>query len=495
MTKYIIFNQDYILKPDDGRTLIMASLVGRNRLDNIEDSFTNIIHPIFAMILSFIDGREYNECINEAANELGVEKELIEGFVQKLIDNPEPTYIKSNNTISSFPPNTVITIPSQALYKRYNPELFSFTTPDIGMKRHFTPSTVTLMVNNICATNCIYCYQDKSKVVNCGIPLNRIFEIIHEARQLNVNTFDVIGGEFFLYKHWREVLGELRKYGYNPYLSTKIPLMEDDIKFLSEVGVCDLQVSIDSLIENHLIPSLGVSPGYVDKMLQSLKLLEKYKIPVMVHSVLTKYNDSLEDMQSVFNVVKNLSNLIDWHVVKGESTLYPKVDYKNIEISPDAINNIVDYLEKLKTDSNLKIHVPEKVYSNLTTVERTKDNIAAEITQFFQRSFCSGLFSSLYILPTGDVTICEQLYWNKDFIVGNILNNSIIDIWNSDKAKSIYFIKQSDIPSDSLCHSCDKFEACRSSRQVCYREIIKKYGKDKWYYPDTNCPYAKLKNA
>jgi len=253
-------------------------------------------------------------------------------------------------------------------------------------------------------------------------------------------------------------------------------------------------VSIDSLIGSHLIPSLGVSADYVDKMLYSLELLDKYKIPIMVHSVLTKYNDSIEDMQSIYNVLKNLSNIIDWHIVKGEPSLYPKDDYCNIEIEPTPINNIIDYLESSKSESGFPIYIPERVLPNKNLNTGTEYNINADASKFFQRSFCSGLFSALYILPDGQVTICEQLYWNKDFIVGNILNNSIQEVWNSEKAKSIYFIKQADIPSDSLCHSCDKFDACRAIRQVCYREIIRKYGKDKWYYPDANCPYTNKKN-
>lgn len=495
MANYITLNPNYVLKPDQGRALIMAALVGRNRLKGINDSFTNILHPIYAMILCFIDGREYNECIAEAAEELGVSKDLIDGFVQKVLDNPEQVYLKSGDKLSAFPPNTIITIPSQNQSRRYNPSLFSYSELDLRMKRHLTPSSITLMVNNVCATNCIYCYQDKRRIAKCTIPLNRIFEIIREARQLNVNTFDVIGGEFFLYEHWHEVLNELRKYGFNPYLSTKIPLKEEDIQFLAQVGICDLQVSIDSLIESHLTTSLGVSSGYVDKMLHSLKLLERYNIPIMVHSVLTKYNASIQDMKSVFDTIKNLSNLIDWHIVKGEPSLYPKDDYRNIEIESKDLNKIVEYLEALKDESPIRIHAPEKEIINKEAEGGIKVSFNHEVSQFFQRSFCSGLFSSLYILPNGQVTICEQLYWNKDFIVGNLLNNSLEEVWNSDKAKSIYFIKKEDIPTDSLCHSCDKVDACRSLRQVCYREIIRKYGKDKWYYPDANCPYAKIKNS
>lgn len=493
MDNQIIFNPNYVLKPDKGRALIMASLVGRNRIKGIDDSFTNIIHPIYAMILCYIDGREYNECIDEAAEELGVSKELIERFIEKVLDNPEQVYLKNGDNVSVFPPNSIISVSSTTTTRRYQPELFIYSEVDMSMKRHLTPSTITLMVNNICATNCIYCYQDKTRVAKCSIPLKRILELIHEARSLHVNSFDVIGGEFFLFEHWREVLGELRKYGYNPYISTKVPLKEDDIRYLSQIGLCDLQVSIDSLIESHLKPSLGISQGYVDKMLNTLSLLEKYNIPIMVHSVLTKYNSSIKDMESVYSVIRNLSNLIDWHVVKGDPSLYPKTDYNNIEIAPEDLNRICDYLDLLKKESDMVIHIPGKVVTSSSIGKEIMYDPKIEITKFFKRSFCSGLFSSLYILPDGKVTMCEQLYWNKDFIVGDILENSIADVWNSKRANEIYYIKQDDIPEDSQCHSCNYFEACRSSRQVCYREIIRKYGKDKWYYPDAGCPFTKLK--
>lgn len=489
MGQFITFNPDYVLKPDSGRALIMAALVGRNRLNGISDSFTNTIHPIYAMILSIIDGREYNECVNEASQILDTPTKLIDGFIRKLLNNPEQVFLKSGNKISAFPPNTIITVPSKQINHRYNPELFSYSAIDLSMKRHLTPSNITLMVNNVCLTNCIYCYQDKRKTAKCTIPLDCIIKLIHEAHELHVKSFDVIGGEFFLYEHWREVLSELRKYGYNPYISTKIPLTEDDIKFLSKIGVCDLQVSIDSLVEEHLISSLKVAPGYVDKMIHSLHLLEPFNIPIMIHSVLTKYNDSTTDMKSVYDVIHNLSNLIDWHVVKGDESLYPKDNYRNIEINSYNQNKIIDYLETLKKERKVKIHIPDKVIEN-SNRESSSSHNQQQLTQFFHRSFCSGLYSSLYILPDGNVTICEQLYWNKQFIVGNIIEQTLEEVWNSDKAKSLYYIKQEDIPSDSLCHSCKHFNACRSTKQVCYREIIRKYGSDKWYYPDVNCPFT-----
>ena len=486
--KSIIFNPKYSLKPDDGRALILASLVGRNLLEEVEDSFTNIVHPIYAMLLCFMNGDSYDTCIEKAANEIGVPKELIASFVDDLLDNSNSVAYKTDDGLSVFPPYTIITQSENIIKNRYTPDLFYYKTIDLCQKRHMTPTTVTLMVNNVCVTNCIYCYQDKSRVSNCIIPLERIKEIINQAYKLNVNTFDVIGGEFFLYKYWKEVLAELRRFGYNPYLSTKMPLEESDIEYLSELGVYDIQISIDTFIEEHLKDSIGIHKGYANKILNTIKTLDKYGIKIMVHSVLTKYNQSVQDMDSIYKVLQELKNLSCWHVVKGEETLYPKKDYKEIEIDNYALNEIIDYLTEKSKEGKVKIVHPQGI-SNSNDDKKELPKIIKE--KFFNRSFCSGLFSSLYILPDGQVTICEQLYWNKRFIIGNIMENDLEDIWNSETAKKLYYIKQDEFPADSICRTCADFHKCRDNRQVCYREIIKKYGKEKWYYPDVNCPYAK----
>lgn len=491
--EYIAFNPLYTLKPDEGRTLVMARLMGRNMLDGIEDSFTNAIHPIYAMILSFVDGREKSLCISSAAESLNVSAELVEKFVNNLIDNPKQIAMKANSGVSTFPPHTIVSSTQPMHEHRYQPEMFEYDKADVVMKRHATPSVLTLMVNNTCVTDCIYCYQDKSRRAHCTIPLERIIELIREAKQLNVNTFDVIGGEFFLYPHWREVLAELRNNDYNPYLSTKMPVDEAIVRTLAQLNVLDIQISLDTLIDSHLADSLKVKPGYAERMADSLRLLDKYHIPVMIHSVLTRHNGSEDDMKSLYDLFSTLGNIKDWHIVKGDPTLYPRAPYSEIEISAEAMGEAIRYLASIAKTSRFSIRYPEMMPQDVDN-QLSEADMPAEADReekfFDNRTFCSGLFSSLYILPDGKVTICEQLYWNPHFIVGDVMRNSIQEIWNSEKAKSLYFIKQTDIPDDSLCHSCTRFDECRNLRQVCYREIVRKHGSDKWYYPDINCPFT-----
>lgn len=494
--KYISLNPLYTLKPDYNKVLLMARYVGRDFIENVNDSTTSIIHPIYAMILSFIDGEEYYKCIYNAARFLNVSKELVAQFVDKLIDNPNQVYITKDNVGSSlFFPKTIISRKTKIVEKRYTPKLFEYNEINLRIGRHFTPTHITLMFNNICYTDCIYCYEDKSVRLNCQIPFQRIIELIREARELHVVSFNVVGGEFFLYPKWREVLKELIENKFDPYISTKMPLAEKDIKFLSDIGVYDIQVSLDSGIEEHLIKSIGVKKGYFEQMKSFLKLLDKYNIPVMLHTVLTQYNDSIEDMESIYSILDGLNNIQKWHVVKGDETLYPRIPYKDIEISSFAMRDISIYLKELSEKSRFRIKFPQdsiKIFGGTDSLSISKDSKTVKtLENFFSRSYCSGLYSSLYILPTGKVTICEQLYWgNPKFYVGDILFNSLDEVWNSEASKRIFFIKQTDIPSDSLCHSCQDFTICRTNKQVCYRDIIKKHGSEKWYYPDVNCPYA-----
>lgn len=496
--KYIIFNPDYCLKPDKSKALLLYRYQGRNVVNGVDDSKTCIIHPIHAMIISFMNGKEYKVCVNAAAKFLNISIELIENFINTLLDNPNQVFIKTGEREGSiFLPKTIISLDEEDIQERYDPSIFEYDDIKLQIERHLTPTKVTLMFNNICYTDCIYCYEDKTIKVNCGIPLQRILGLIREARKLNVVTFDVIGGEFFLYNKWREVLSELRKNDYNPYLSSKMPLNENDVKLLSDLKVRDIQVSLDSAIEEHLLASIKAKRGYVDEMKKFLFLLSKYNIPVMLHTVLTKHNDSIEDMESIYNILKQCSNIYVWHIVKGESTLYPRTDYKNIEISNEALSDIANYLKKISGQANFPIIYPEPEISRevneelLTLTDKKLEKLAFD--DFFSRAACSGLLSSLYILPTGKVTICEQLYWNHPrFYVGDVLCNSLEEIWNSKESLGLFYLKPEDIPSDSLCHTCKSFYKCRNIKQVCYREIIKKYGKDKWYYPDVNCPYVKI---
>ena len=74
----ILLNPAYILKPDGDSVL----LLGRTGLYSLSAtanlSFTGVIHPLHAIILSFIDGSDYESVVSRVINFIPVERKFVE---------------------------------------------------------------------------------------------------------------------------------------------------------------------------------------------------------------------------------------------------------------------------------------------------------------------------------------------------------------------------------------------------------------------------------
>ncbi len=484
----IILNPEYVLKKDNGRAILFTREPLRTKLENFE----SIIHPVHAIIISFLHDALLEEGINKAAEYLKINRNKVELFVTQILENPKAIAIKVSDDLEVyFPPNTLIRINTP---KKYNPDDFLYTQLNLKLTRHQTPSKLTFMATTQCATNCIYCYANKKQVKNM-LPIERLKEIIKEAYEIGVASFDVIGGEFFMYKYWKEVLTELHKYEYFPYISTKVPISEEIIKYLKSIGVKDIQISLDTLINENLMPILRVNENYIGQIKNTFENLQKYGIEVRLHTILTSFNDSTEDMESIYNFIKNMENVLIWKVDPASSTLYEaKNRFSSLKISREKLRILNDYFNDLKQKRS---HF--SVISGDLTREKTlvaaNEMSEAEKERFYHRKkrpvFCAANYSDLFILPDGKITICEELYWNSKFIIGDITNQSLLEIWNSPKATQLYFITENKLQEKSNCRGCKIFEKCRYEYGgVCWKEIIKAYGDKNWDYPDPRCPRA-----
>ena len=481
----ISLNPNYVLKKDDGCVLLLPKK-GLADNDNFDDTINAVIHPLHAQILSFINGYSYSETINNICYQLKLSQKKVKHFIDNLIENKKQIGFNYKGVFLAFPINTII----KSNYKRqpsYTPSDFEYNYLDLRTKRHKTPSTLTLMINNICITNCIYCYADKRIKRDCIIPLARIKQIIQEAKKIGVVNFDLIGGEVFLYKDWKTIVNCFISNGFNPFLSTKYPITEDDIKFLAKIKIPFIQFSLDTLIPNHISKLLGVGNDYIKKISRTFELFQKYNVEIIVHSIITNINDNPEDMLSLFDFLKKFKNIRYWLPEVAGPSIYAKInDYNMFKADKQKIATLQKTIDFLIKNSTFKIiNGFQKV--SFKEGERTEVD---KMKSFLNRGICSGNFSHMYILPTGDVTICEELYWNKRFIIGNIINQSLKEVWESKSAKNLFELKQCEIPSESPCSTCENFVECREVRGICYRDTIKAYGEDKWYFPDVNCPKA-----
>jgi radical SAM protein with 4Fe4S-binding SPASM domain len=384
---------------------------------------------------------------------------------------------------SVFPKN--ILVDSERLFAptvNYLPEDFSYTELDFEQDRFYkAPLTMVFMVNNTCYTDCAYCYANKL-VKNKPIAFDRVKEIIREAKQLQMQNIIVVGGEFFLYPKWRELLDYMMKNGFKESLiSTKVPIKDDDIIAVKAYDI-PIQISLDAIHPNSLARILNVKPEYAEKIQQTIRLLEQHGIAFQVATVLTKYNDSIENLDSLHQFLANFNNLRRWEIRVGFKSLYSRMDFDEIRTSKESIEQINQWVKKVRKHTKINIECMLETGDKYFEAEGGSRN--------FKGSRCSANYSNIFVLPDGQVTVCEQMYWNPRFIIGNLTKQSITEVWNSPRALELAFPKKENFRNNSICKKCSIFVECYKYHNKCYADVVKAYGDENWDFPDPRCNLA-----
>lgn len=482
MDRYV-FNHFYTLRHDKCRTIMFSpSHVSHDRHDESID-WVSYIHPVYAMLFSFFSTPVVlDEGINRISFFLDISKEQSKEIISVFIENKEEFHTIYSGHENNFPKNVII--PESKLKESmsiYKPEMFVYEKIDLKSVRLYTaPLHMTFMVNNKCLTNCIYCYADR-KTRNSMLEFDCVERIIRDASKEKIRMFNVDGGEFFLYPYWKKLLETLEAYDYSPeLLSTKYPLNRDAIQYLSRRNM-PLQISFDSLVQGSLIKMVGDIPNYLERMKKSIYEINN-NLPFQVATILTVYNGNVEGLNSLFDFLRQFDNLKRWELRVAFKSLYSPHNFEKIQISQSSISKIANWIDTIKEKSPFPI-----VWSpgNQNSFFSSKNGSAD-----FPGSRCSANSTHMFVLPDGKVTICEQLYWNQNFLIGDLKYQTISEVWNSEKALYLADLPQDSFSKESFCHECKIFGKCQSFMNRCYANIMKAYGIEHWDYPDPRCVHA-----
>lgn len=267
------------------------------------------------------------------------------------------------------------------------------------------------------------------------------------------------------------------------YLSTKIPVSETLAEKLNTTGYKNMvQVSLDSLTDSVLEDIIGVKAGYTNAVLEGIKRLESMGLPIRIDTILTSRNASAVEMRKLYQYVSTIRNLGLWEIRVPEMPLHPSSSFKEIKASRSALCRVRDFV---KNDIIPGADVPIKFSDE--ALECRFGECGPD--EWFPGGRCGLLESTAFILPDGKVSVCEQLYWHKDFIIGDLTTQSMEEIWSSDRAKEIFRTAQC-FRTESQCASCGFLESYSSKKRRCIVKIMKAYGADNWDYPDPRCKFA-----
>lgn len=481
----IVFNHFYVLKHDLKRTYFFSKK-GNEKLVKvgIDKEWATKIHPIYAMMFSLASHPiELNDFIEAVADFMDIDYKKAEAIVLPFLDREEPFYSEYGGVVSQFPRNVLIDAEDTAIPPcSYRPEDFSFQEIDLEQQRSIvSPRTAVFMPNNTCTTDCVYCYADRSSG-HKQMAFEQVNAIIRQCKDLNMANFSLTGGDIFRYPYWKDLVKAIIENGFSlDLLSTKTPLSLEDVEFLKKHNVY-LQFSLDTVDPGNMKKILGMNEVYWEKVKQTFGYFEKVGLSVKVATVLTVYNatvQQLADLASFFNQFHIISL---WEIRVAMKSLYSKANFDELKISKKTLEEVDD-----------KIHALEKEVA--FRISWTKQDIrhyfeGKEGSKSFGGSRCSANYSNIMILPDGQVTICEQLYWNPKFIIGDLTKQTVQEVWNSPRALELAFPKREYFRDASPCKKCKLFDDCYAYPNRCIVDVLKGYGVENEDFPDPRCAMA-----
>lgn len=130
----------------------------------------------------------------------------------------------------------------------------NWLTQDLRLNGTFRTSTERVQLSRLqielslrCNLTCTYCYSESGPQQDAHLADADVCRILDEAELGGVTTVDFTGGEFFLFKGWRNVLRRARRLGLVVTVHTNGLLLTDrHVAELVEQGVRYVQVSADS---------------------------------------------------------------------------------------------------------------------------------------------------------------------------------------------------------------------------------------------------------
>lgn len=290
-------------------------------------------------------------------------------------------------------------------------------------------------ITSRCNERCIHCYIPHDSKVS-QIEPNLFYEVLEQGKKLNLIHLTISGGEPMLHKNFCNFLRKCREYDFSVNVLSNLTLLDDEIiKEMKENPLLSVQTSLYS-INSNIHDEITQLKGSCKKTKDSILKLIENDIPLQISCPIIKQN------KDCYN------DVIKWANNNG---IYAGDDYIIIARYNHTTQNLscrlsIKEIEELI--NNKAVNDPRYFDEIEKEAEKNKNNTPEDF-------ICSVCESSICIGDNGNVYPCAG--W-QDYIVGNIKENSLKDIWdNSEKIKYLRNLRKKDFQE---CLKCPDKEYC-----------------------------------
>ncbi|MGL5718106.1 MAG: radical SAM protein [Paraclostridium sp.] len=303
-------------------------------------------------------------------------------------------------------------------------------------------------MTNYCNLNCYFCSAEakntKEKVLN-----EDALKICEKIIQSGAIYVSILGGEPTLCTDLVEVVKRL--VSNNIFTEIVTNGYKIDEKFVNEIKELDsdlvrIKVSLDSYCENINDSMRGKDSHYYVK--RAAQNLNSRNIPFRINMVVNKENeDHIKDTYLFANSIGATSFGFSFVMPIGRGS-----NLKSVSLRSETFQQLFEILEYEKNSSTKLEKYGLGIESFIYLKEILKNSeISNEDSINISKLKCSTCKYRLLIDDNGDIYPCDMLHFDE-FKLGNILDNSISDIWESPKTISISNVSRS---NKTKCSECE----------------------------------------
>lgn len=309
--------------------------------------------------------------------------------------------------------------------------------------------SVAFHITNECSSNCPMCYYTKEKQVRCEGNLEVLKRIALELKNAGVEEINLVGGDPAEYSKIQDLVEYLHDLGF------RIPILSNTHNY-KNTSIERITPFITSLESTFHAPTakehdaFNRTKGSYEMMLENLKKYDS----------LRKSNQTIGAVLNVMNY--NFNRLLD--IVKSllEQGLY--LDY--VLIQRIGLYGRAEGAEKEKLLRDMLI----TVFSQIDRINRELGIESLLVDAFplclipeeFHKytNKCDWGFSTACLDMNGDISRCAVADHNGENLLGNVLETSVVDIWDS--APTLISFRNKDYLREE-CQKCDNLAKCGGS--------------------------------
>jgi len=335
------------------------------------------------------------------------------------------------------------------------------------------PEIIMFIPTFSCSFHCKYCYapgQNNRKLLR----LSDIAKFLKQTAEWQIPSIFFSGGDPYNHPQIADIMKLCIANKIKPILPTKSILTNKHIDYLCELGISEIQISIDTNNQQECQKLIGAAGSYVVDLYQQIKTLISRGFNVYTNTVLTS------------STIRNIPLLIRQLYLAGVKRMSFSQYSRSQFCHCDELFCTPNDYQWLENETN---KLSEQLPQIRISYKNMRDPIFMNQTEkelyFTTRPNCTAGKMGMVILPDGKVTICETLYYQKDLLLGDLIEASLGEIWHSEQRRRI--VKQAhQCLARDVCTSCPEAEYCYLIKGKCYVRSLQAFNDVKM--PDPYCP-------